>query len=158
MEGVFYTTNRDQNLRDIQRLINGKESLRICSLTKKADEPLMWGHYADGNRGIVVGLKLNKNVNTYQIIYDGNMVYDLGVNLVDLFIHKNPDWSYEQEIRFFSKKQYQTVEIVEIIFGVRTDVKLKKLIMKLIRLVNPNIIFKQQNRNFENIEIINQNN
>ncbi|MEN9302328.1 MAG: hypothetical protein RL264_757 [Bacteroidota bacterium] len=158
MEGVFYVNNRNKEYEEIDRLVNGKESVRICSLTENSEEPLMWGHYADGNRGIAIGVKVNKNTIIHPINYNGRKDFDLiTVKPEDLFIHKNPDWSYEKEIRIFSKTLFQKIEIVEIIFGVRTDIKQKKLLTKLIQKINPNIVLKQQNRNCQNENLLNIN-
>jgi hypothetical protein len=78
-------------------------------------------------------------------------------DITSIFLHKHRVWEYENESRIIlnNSKNFIKIEIVEIIFGMRTDHKLKKLLMTLFRQINPNITFKQQNRNFQNIEIAN---
>ena len=54
MEGVYYSIGIPRSvLKDIKE---EKKQLKICSLSKKCDVPLLWAHYANGSRGICVGL------------------------------------------------------------------------------------------------------
>ena len=147
MEGVFYLDKNARDIEHLERLIAGKESYTICSLSEIDNEPLMWGHYADGNRGVAIGVSISHESNVSSVIYRKNKIQDLSlVKAIDLLRYKNPDWSYEKEVRVFCKNtRYVKVEISEIIFGCRIDSEIEKLIIKLIKSINPNIkIYKQQ--------------
>jgi len=76
-------------------------------------EPIMWGHYADRNRGIVLGFKVNpKRYDIRRVDYPKRRVrtnpnFPLDITPIDYintvgFI-KYKGWSYEREHRFFVK-------------------------------------------------------
>lgn len=92
------------------------EMAGILSLTKREDSLLMWSHYADQHRGIVIGVRAG-----HTFFQPGNGIgidglkgvtytsarpeIELGKpldmpNVNDaLFFTKSPEWSYEEEIR-----------------------------------------------------------
>lgn len=160
MEGYYLSKeNLPQELRNYIR--NQKGSYRICSLAQEDSNKLLWAHYADGFKGIVIGLKTKELVNS--VNYDGlHELNDLLINpnqdISSLFFHKLNEWRYENESRILLRnRKFINIKVVEIIFGLRVDKNFKKLMISSFGQLNPNIIFKQQNPNFENIEIANQN-
>ena len=52
MEGLFYTYNLDEKCK--KAIKGGKKERKFCSLSSKPNELLLWGHYADGCKGIVI--------------------------------------------------------------------------------------------------------
>lgn len=61
MEGQ-YLYNRGELSKELVQAIKGeKEKFRICSLSKEPEHPLMWAHYADGHKGVVIGVTVNKD-------------------------------------------------------------------------------------------------
>jgi hypothetical protein len=159
MEGFYRTCENLPNyLRD--HIFNQKGNYRICSLANNDNNTLLWAHYANGFAGIVVGLKTKELVHSvnYNRLHELNDLLNIrNQDITSIFLHKHRVWEYENESRIIlnNSKNFIKIEIVEIIFGMRTDHKLKKLLMTLFRKINPNITFKQQNRNFQNIEIAN---
>ncbi len=160
MEGYYlYRENLPQELRNYIR--NQKGNYRICSLAQEDTNILLWAHYTDGFTGIVIGLKTKELVSP--VSYDGlHELNDFNPNqdITSIFLHKLNEWRYENESRIIRNtlNVFINIEVVEIIFGLRVDENLKRLLISSIGQLNPNIIFKQQNRNFENIIIPCENN
>lgn len=53
-----YPSNPSSKYQNINKQIN---SIGIFSLSEKVDNELMWGHYADGSRGIAIGFSVEPN-------------------------------------------------------------------------------------------------
>ncbi len=75
-------------------------------------EPIMWGHYADSNRGIVLGFKVvSRRFTIKEVIYPSKrkkISLDPQTVTPSEYIEavgfiKYKDWSYEKENRFFVK-------------------------------------------------------
>ncbi|HGJ5862611.1 MAG TPA: DUF2971 domain-containing protein [Arsenophonus nasoniae] len=88
--------------------INKKEGL-IC-LSKSWRNPLMWGHYADRHKGIVLGFEVKDRL--WDIKYESKLIdapIDLTYNFAKkkfikkLMTTKFKDWEYENEVRVFQK-------------------------------------------------------
>lgn len=122
MEGIYIANGlKPHQLRGIKE---GKDKVRICSLSTDKDHPLLWGHYADGSRGICIGLELTgHNLDKRPIIYDGipeiKKVIDDGLTVKEILTHKDPSWEYEKELRVFTAKETIAIKITEITFGSR---------------------------------------
>lgn len=59
---------------DIRHKINSeKRKIRICSLSKKCDNEIMWSHYSEGHRGVVIGVEIieTNHYDLYDVQYDG---------------------------------------------------------------------------------------
>jgi hypothetical protein len=96
-------------------LTSFKKNMRVLSLSRNNDNVLMWGHYADSQRGIVIGFKkasgyfsIAKNVDYSDKIYklDGGILDDPFLyneksrnELNKLLLTKSIDWEYENESR-----------------------------------------------------------
>src|SRR5690606_19692644 len=60
MEGQYYY-NKGELDKSIQRKIkDDKGKLRLCSLSRKNDNELMWSHYSEGHRGVAIGLTIDR--------------------------------------------------------------------------------------------------
>jgi hypothetical protein len=76
-------------------------------------EPLLWGHYADNNRGIALGFEIiSKKYNLVEVQYPPERENDPFGDSLDiptteyikeLGYKKYANWSYEKEYRFFLK-------------------------------------------------------
>ena len=123
MEGKYYYHHGVLDKTVVNKLASEKEDLRICSLSRRKDNELMWAHYAEGHRGVVVGLSIaDKDFNIRPIDYNGIVFLASGqvhqATPMDILSHKLDVWSYEEEERVFIKKRkYVYIEIKEIITG-----------------------------------------
>ncbi|WP_196140644.1 hypothetical protein [Aliikangiella sp. G2MR2-5] len=70
MEG-HYTHSNNMTPEIIGDFDRYYKEIKICSLSKEKNEPLMWAHYADGARGIVIGVELEKSTDFREVKYDG---------------------------------------------------------------------------------------
>jgi len=101
MEGIYvHDFNLDFNF--VNNIHNGKDKLRICSLSKDKNNILMWSHYANGHRGIILGVEIDQQkYEIEEITYSGiEVVKDININLntpKQILSSKINSWSYEDE-------------------------------------------------------------
>ncbi len=145
MEGHYYYRTGSLNEDIRQKLANEKGILRLCSLSEDENNQLMWSHYADGCKGLVIGVEID------ELKYDvKNVVYgDLPflerqdynhMSAQSILTNKMQIWEYEREIRVFTNKgKFIRVNIKKIFFGNRMIIENRKLIRKLIEKINPEI-------------------
>ena len=72
MERQYYyrTGEFDRQLRN--KLAEDKGELRVCSLSRVNNNELMWSHYANGQHGVAIGLRIDENKYTVKPIqYNG---------------------------------------------------------------------------------------
>ena len=149
MEGHYlYPDGSNLNRKMLERLNDEKMKTRICSLTANPDNLLMWSHYADGGRGILLGMDVVGDA-VEEVIYRENLpVYGLDCETAqELFTYKLSAWSYEEEYRVFTESPYVNVRLREIILGPKIKRSDKSLIKKLIGSLRPD--FKKE-ENAEN--------
>lgn len=147
MEGQYlYSQSGGSIDEDMRKLLNGeKEKVRICSLSRDPNNELMWAHYADGHKGVAIGVEVDRS--TYQvrqINYDG--LHRVGLHnfhngsAIDVLSHKLNVWQYEQEERVFVlNKQYVDVAVKTVICGSRMSNQDKGFITDLIKKLDPSI-------------------
>ena len=142
MEGVYYNAGLSRNT--LKRINEEKINYKILSLSKDADNILMWSHYADGSRGVNIEVEVTAhNVDVREIVYDGMAEIAQVVNekntAEEILTHKHSSWSYEQEVRVFTRNSFVTIKILRIILGKRISKNHKKLIKDLVNKINPKI-------------------
>ena len=147
MEGKYlYSQGGDSLDEDMRRLLKGeKEKLRICALSRDPNNELMWSHYAEGHRGVVVGVEISSNKYEIRPIeYDG--LHRVGLNnfhngsAIDVLSHKLDVWQYEEEERVFTRgKQFVDVVVRRIICGSRMSTQDKGFITDLVEKIDPNV-------------------
>lgn len=141
MEGHF-RYRRSKVGRDLLREIRSlKKELRICSLSEKLNNTLMWSYYADGHKGVAIGVEIDSN--EYELIpvryreraASVSKSIDSEKAVKKLLSTKLLPWEHEQEVRILTYDEFIDVEIKEIVFGKRIDdddrILLKKLAKKL---------------------------
>ncbi len=144
MEG-FYTSNEDVPDDAILAIEELMQTLRICSLTPHKNNPLMWAHYADGARGIAIGVEVKGDVDNRNVEYDSHshLVAHKNTSIErakNILTYKAGYWRYEDEARIFIEgNNYINVDVKEIIFGEKVDGVQKEILRKVIGAVNPNI-------------------
>ena len=133
MEGLFYTYNLDEKCK--KAIKGGKKERKFCSLSSKPNELLLWGHYADGCKGIVIELEVDDAEGYISPIkYDAPQTYNNieGVSIEEILSHKYPCWGYEDEYRVFTNNDYVKIKIKRILFGDRTPSIYKKAIRAIV--------------------------
>lgn len=150
MEGLYYYPNGRLNNKIRNKIKGEKQQLNICSLTKDPNNLLMWSHYADGHRGLVIGVKINDIKNPIEEIdyIDNLILIENYENMIaqKILTKKLKAWEYEKEVRVFStnNKSYIDVKIEELIIGKKMDKTESDLIFKLVKQLNPEIKIKTQ--------------
>lgn len=145
MEGhyLYRTGKLNTNMRNT--IYNEKQNIRICSLSKNNDNILMWSHYANGHKGVAIGLKIDdKNYSVRDIKYLRNLISIEDVNSIDIMsilCSKIDLWSYEKEVRVFTTDNsiYVNVSVEEIHLGSRMSNQDVSFLRALIDKINPDI-------------------
>ncbi len=122
----------------------------ITCFSENYKNTLMWAHYADSHRGIVLEFKKDLNgfltKNLLPVVYHKSYpiikVSDYGegqmlATAYQMICGKGKDWKYEKEWRAISKKankllKFKKNELVGIIFGLSTTTESKEELYKLI--------------------------
>ena len=147
MEGRYLYSQSDGKIdEDMARMLKGeKDKVRVCSLSRNPNNELMWSHYAEGHKGVAIGIEVDsKRYKVRPIDYDG--LHQIGRNnfhsgsAIDVLSHKLDVWAYEEEERVFTKnKHYVDVSIRRIICGSRMSNQDKGFITELVGKINPGI-------------------
>ncbi|QDO94110.1 DUF2971 domain-containing protein [Formosa sediminum] len=149
-EGQFYT---DCFLKPQRVRLNPKKNqhISICSFSGHYENHLLWSHYSDGHRGLVIAFELDENKYEIQKVnYSGLKNYHhlphKFVDIKSVFLNKIKDWEYEDEYRIILKEQcYIDIIINEVIFGSEVSELDKNLISKLIEKIDSKIKIKIYN-------------
>lgn len=118
--------------------LNAKDRLgvNICCFSKEKSHLLMWGHYADGMKGVCIKYNF-ENKNLYDVSYSNEMNE---VNIWDHFsgnakyidkLHasKGVAWEYEKEVRLVitedkgNRVYFEESNVKEVIFGCKAKEK-----------------------------------
>ena len=118
-------------------------SFRICSFTVKADNILMWSHYADYHKGICLVFDTTKDSQCFSLGCKVNYSkirpkYSLcqAVKTINPLNTKFIDWQYEKEYRIIKSHleyckndksnlfYFQPEALTEIIFGAKAPIEL----------------------------------
>lgn len=156
MEGHYIYVNGGVHNNDIVNAIKGeKESLRIVSLSRNPSSTLMWSHYANGHRGVLVGVEVNENKYDIQRVNYSDSLFNLEYNYSNqgsslaehILSQKQSAWSYEDEERIFVRngREYAEVEVKEVVLGSKMSTRNRGFIKKLISKIDPNIIVSTSN-------------
>ena len=120
----------------------------VCCFSRERDVSLMWGHYADSHRGIVIGFNIDPvNLAPFLMVQPVRYVHAIETKnyhsdrerIIDHWIlTKSDKWEYEQEVRAFCFKQNGLIDfdkkcIKEIYFGCKTAEKDIKSIISILK-------------------------
>ena len=139
-EGIFYYPNSAKEIWD--EILGVKNSYGICSFScedKPKFNPLLWAHYADESKGIMINFTLGEEIweEREQYIFKKikyrnkcpsyNENKSWVENAVNIMVHKNKAWSYEKECRVFVRDgSYVPIEIKSVVLGFRFGKKDKE--------------------------------
>ncbi|CAM4487953.1 DUF2971 domain-containing protein [Alteromonas australica] len=152
MEGLYTYDEGAINEEMVEKIKGEKGKLRICSLSRRADSTLMWSHYADSHRGVVLGIEVNKKYEVRPVTYEGLSYVKHATRFGGHETAKNvltcklEPWAYEEEERVFvSDGQYASVTIEEVVLGSKMDTRTKSLVKKLVAKINARILVSEAN-------------
>lgn len=127
MEAFFNYKKLDKNL--LEAIKTEKLKNKIVSLSKSYKNILMWTHYADEHRGIVMGVTIDAKDDLVikPIIYQKDLHFfeNKDSDCIESFAQKVLTsklcpWSYEEEVRVLTTSNTVTIKIKKIYFGIRT--------------------------------------
>ena len=126
MEGVYLTSNRDI----IPNIFTEKNKYVICSFSsndeniigkKPIENPLLWGYYANGFKGIAIEIEVDKNdvkevdyksmTNIDNLIKNGSSEADIAKEVIT---KKLKCWELEKEWRFLKESKEDSYKIGKI--------------------------------------------
>jgi hypothetical protein len=148
MEGRYYY-HGDAVSREFKRALRDKRrEWKICSLSRNHRNTLMWSYYAEGHRGIAIGITVkNKRRSPYtvrEVVYDSEVHIGPGQfsgNAEQIALHilsqKQMAWQHEDEVRVFTRDQFVDVEIQKVCFGYYTSPRDRDLISALVKVTAP---------------------
>jgi Protein of unknown function (DUF2971) len=147
-----------------------KQKYRVICFSEIATNILMWSHYSDGHKGVVLGFQIDKDVTT-NISYHKRVPPSFAVEDYIGFLTsqrpipdaqkafetsvytKSEEWSYEREIRGFRTRgvspglfddfEFDPGELKEICFGCRTLDSAKEEVIAAARTFQAPIVFFQ---------------
>lgn len=151
-EVEYYATDPDGG--DLKSLLGHhieQELLRryrngIFCLAERATCPLMWSHYGDRHRGICIGYSVPDGTIVHEVKYGGSRLIEASEvaamlkgseaarRRVDeaVLLRKARPWRYEREWRLIGRHGLQdsTLELEEVVFGVRCSRTVKYTLLK----------------------------
>lgn len=145
MEGQYYYQSGELNREIMNKLLQEKGELRLCSLSKVRDNQLMWSHYANGQHGVAIGLRIDDSVYTVRPIQYNGLVSLRNQNFneqtsTEILSHKLVVWNYEEEVRVFVKnRHFIDITIEEVITGVAMSKANFGFVKELVEKINPSI-------------------
>lgn len=184
----FYLPSREQLNDPIEMpKINGigeggliDSNYKICSFSNNENSMLMWSHYADQHKGIMIEYWFGGDLPDGVGIEEVNYSYDTQRNKEkDLYLFnqylltKNKEWSYEEEVRlfcfgqnkiYFEKSDYPNIDrskinarIRSITFGYKFPEEKRLLVSSIVDAINnkmpngePKIVLKEAYLDLDN--------
>jgi len=155
MEGYYRYTTGELTQEVLDHIKGEKQKLGICSLSSKDNIELMWSHYCDGHRGVVIGVEIDSTkYEVKPIMYNGlsnisrNETEDLNYKAIakSILINKHTIWSYEKEVRAFVEgSNFINVKVIELILGEKMDTRTQSFVKKLVEKIDSNIEVRMSN-------------
>lgn len=145
MEGQYYYQRGELSKGVRDKLLQEKGELRICSLSRVNNNELMWSHYTNGQRGVAIGVEIDRNQYSVRPIqYDGIASIrqqDFSEQTaMEILSHKLEVWNYEEEERAFIRdKHFIDVNVRTIITGRAMSTQDFGFVRELVNHINPNI-------------------
>jgi hypothetical protein len=148
---IYKKMGKDEFLNDIKENyveLNGK--VRIVCLTKNYNSLLMWSHYANHHKGILVKVEFTGADAVYNVKYSletptfNPILRTLRNNFENVFLTKHVDWEYEKESRLIVRDgtmlRLSKNAISEVVFGVRCEPSFKQKVETV--LSGKNVFYK----------------
>jgi hypothetical protein len=143
MEGMFVHTAGPLAMHEIQEIWGGARDLRVSALSRTPGSTVMWAHYAEAHRGIVVGLDIvDTNADVVEVDYVDDLTLDRDApDLARRILTKKlKAWAYEQEVRVLVRsREYVKIRPRELLFGLATSEETRSLVTAIARKFCPKL-------------------
>ncbi|UCD31996.1 MAG: DUF2971 domain-containing protein [Desulfobacterales bacterium] len=155
MEGRYYYFG-DEVTKAFKRAIReSKDYWKICSLTRKSQNTLMWSYYGGGHTGVALGVAIcqRRGQRILSVSYDNEVYVDEShlrrspKNVaLEILSQKQLNWMHEEEVRVFSSQPFVRIELKTVLLGCQMPDADRKLIAKLVKKVTPKAKVRQLSR------------
>lgn len=123
---------------------------RIVSMSQSRENELLWSYYADGFRGVAIGVvptTMARKIKYYnEVVLFAEFAKLRGKDLAEgILLWKFEQWKHEQEWRIIVpiEQQYVDVQVREVVFGERIDPEIRSVITDLVRTHVPNASIRE---------------
>lgn len=163
-------------LKSLLEKYDDMQSRGLCCFTGTNDNVLLWGHYANGHRGVCLEYDkaLFETGKAIEVRYSDTppRLYAKGEEIdterwfKEFVATKSIDWKYEQEVRLIHEKgnhrsHIAPNQIVRAYFGLETQKTDADSIARALRFIHPNIKFSVARRvdskyrvRFEDVDLV----
>jgi hypothetical protein len=122
MEGAFLISQEQNIDATINRIYEEKNNYKICSFSGSSgfENPSMWGYYANGFKGIVIGVEIKKELIKKVKYINKNLEINADTHIEDMLLQKLISWEHEDEYRYLMKSDnnyHQIGPITAVYFG-----------------------------------------
>lgn len=149
VDGVYWMEQKPnaEKLKEIMERAKNQVLLEsgVLCLSKKFDDILMWSHYTDSHKGLVIEFDLQAdpdffispvNVNYVDDYEPTNYFADPHTSVTRLISTKSSCWKYEEEVRIIKQngaglRNFLPQSISGVFFGCQTDESFAEQIKKL---------------------------
>jgi hypothetical protein len=145
MEGIYKYSPEFITPQQRNSLFEEKNARTFCCFSKDKDNQLLWSHYSNGHRGVVIGVKVDEtkyDVRNIDYLDDFEYIdiYDTNTS-IDILSKKLKYWEYENEVRVFTKNHENEIKVAvtEVILGMEMKFEDEILIKSLINKINPDL-------------------
>ena len=148
MEGRFFYFSAPVALSAKRAIYQSKLRHNICSFSTTKRNTLLWSYYADGHKGIAIGVRISPVV--LRRIKIKEMTYDSGIYIgrdalrhspdqlaLDVLTQKQLPWAHEKEVRAFSPDHFIPISISEVVLGCMIEPANEALVRKIVSRWHP---------------------
>ena len=144
LEGRYelYLGERSSKLANIMtsRIEEAKDSFRVASLSADPTNFLMWSHYADGHKGVVIEVDIpDDHPDLTKVVYTpfSSVFSEKAQTQQDmrhLFNGKGEEWAYEQEYRLITDRKFFDLEspVSRVLIGPAIDADKENILRVLL--------------------------
>ena len=157
LEGRYeiYLGGRSDRLESIMasRIEKAKDSYRLASLSADPTNFLMWSHYADGHKGVVIEVEIPEdhedlirvNYSPFSSVFTDKL--QTKQDMRHLFNGKGEEWEYEQEYRIVTEGLYFVLPtpVERVLLGPLVNEE-KELILRTVIPGNVEVVRMELNR------------
>ena len=120
MEGIYLYDAETFKQNQVEQLYRGKKLYRVLSMSSSFDNMLLWSHYADGHKGIAIGVSLEQSEVEKVAYVDTLSLNDINIGVAKtLLTRKLTPWAYEKEHRVLVQgTTFVPVEIRQVWLGI----------------------------------------
>ena len=142
-------------------LISAMKTKGVCCFSAINDSILMWGHYADGHKGMVIEYDTSFEPFCKHLVpvrYSDNycefsferVLQNMGECIEKIVTQKSSAWSYEEEYRMIhDRDNNRLTEVIDprsirgIYFGAKCDEQQREIVCRLTSHLNPRYFFAE---------------